>query len=86
MKMLEQQSAEVDYNAPHIPTIKTRRKHKQFIGKQSVSLDQLNAYYLTVILTDHLAYDYDTIVKQSNWAVDTRNACGNINLIKSLKT
>ena len=85
MEMLEQQGAEVDYNDPYIPAIKPRREYKQFIGKQSVPLDKLNAYDLTVILTDHSVYDYDTIVKQSNLVVDTRNACGNIKSDKIIK-
>lgn len=85
MEMLEQQGADVDYNDPYISAIKIRREHKQFIGKQSVSLDQLNAYDLTVILTDHSVYNYDTIVKQSNLVVDTRNACGNIKSNKIIK-
>ena len=85
MEMLEEQGAKVDYNDPYIPAIKSRREHKQFIGKQSVPLDKLNTYDLTVILTDHSVYDYDTIVKQSNLVVDTRNACGNIKSDKIIK-
>ena len=85
MEMLEQQGAEVDYNDPYIPAIKPRREHKQFIGKQSIPLDKLNTYDLTVILTDHSVYDYDTIVKQSNLVVDSRNACGNIKSDKIIK-
>ena len=78
MEMLKSQGAEVDYNDPYIPTIKPRRDYKQFVGKQSVSLEMLNSYDLTVILTDHSAYDYGNIVKKSNLVVDTRNAWGNI--------
>ena len=85
MEMLEEQGAEVDYNDPYIPVIKPRREYKQFIGKQSVPLDKLNTYDLTVILTDHSVYDYDTIVKRSNLVVDTRNACGNIKSDKIIK-
>jgi UDP-N-acetyl-D-glucosamine dehydrogenase len=85
MEMLEKQGAKVDYNDPYISAIKSRREHKQFIGKQSVSLDKLNTYDLIVILTDHSVYDYDTIVKQSNLVVDTRNACGNIKSDKIIK-
>jgi UDP-N-acetyl-D-glucosamine dehydrogenase len=85
MEMLEEQGAKVAYNDPYILTIKSRREHKQFIGKQSVPLDKLNTYDLTVILTDHSVYDYDTIVKQSNLVVDTRNACGNIKSDKIIK-
>jgi UDP-N-acetyl-D-glucosamine dehydrogenase len=85
MEMLEQKGAEVEYNDPYIPTIKPRREYKQFIGKQSISLEMLNSYDLTVILTDHSAYDYANIVKKSNLVVDTRNACGNIKSDKIIK-
>jgi UDP-N-acetyl-D-glucosamine dehydrogenase len=78
MEMLEQQGAEVDYNDPHIPTIKLRREYRQFFGKNSVTLDKLSSYDMVIILTDHTAYDYGDIVKNSRHVLDTRNACGNI--------
>ena len=49
MEMLEAQGAKTDYNDPYIPAIKPRREYKQFIGKKSVALEQLNSYDLTVI-------------------------------------
>jgi len=85
MEMLEEQGAEVDYNDPYIPTIKPRREYRQFIGKQSVDLDQLNSYDLAIILTDHSVYDYENIVKNAKQVVDTRNACGNIKSDKIIK-
>jgi UDP-N-acetyl-D-glucosamine dehydrogenase len=85
MEILEQKGAEVDYNDPYISTIKPRREYKQFIGKQSVPMEKLNTYDIVIILTDHSIYDYDTIVKQSNLIVDTRNACGHIKSKKIIK-
>jgi UDP-N-acetyl-D-glucosamine dehydrogenase len=85
MEMLEQQGAKVDYNDPYIPTIKSRREYKQFIGKQSVALEKLSSYDLTIILTDHSVYDFADIVKYSNQILDTRNACGNIKSDKIIK-
>jgi UDP-N-acetyl-D-glucosamine dehydrogenase len=85
MEMLEAQGAKTDYNDPYIPAIKPRREYKQFIGKKSVALEQLNCYDLTVILTDHSTYDYATIVNKSKLVVDTRNACGNIKSDKIIK-
>ena len=85
MEMLEQQGAKVDYNDPYIPIIKSRREYKQFIGKQSVALEKLSSYDLTVILTDHSVYDFVDIVKCSNQILDTRNACGNIKSDKIIK-
>ena len=85
MEMLEQQGAKVDYNDPYIPIIKSRREYKQFIGKQSVALEKLSSYDLTIILTDHSVYDFVDIVKCSNQILDTRNACGNIKSDKIIK-
>jgi UDP-N-acetyl-D-glucosamine dehydrogenase len=85
MRMLEQHGAEVDYNDPYIPRIKPRREYKQFIGKQSTSLEMLNSYDLTAILTDHSTYNYVAIVNESKLVVDTRNACGNIKSKKIFK-
>ena len=85
MEMLEQQGAKVDYNDPYIPIIKSRREYKQFIGKQSVALETLNSYDVTIILTDHSVYDFVDIVKCSNQILDTRNACGNIKSDKIIK-
>ena len=85
MEMLEKQGAKTDYNDPYIPIIKPRREYKQFIGKESVALEQLNFYDLTIILTDHSTYDYGYIVKNSKLVVDTRNACANIKSEKIIK-
>ena len=85
MEMLEEQGAKTDYNDPYIPAIKPRREYKQFIGKKSVDLEQLNSYDLTVILTDHSTYDYATIVNNSKLVVDTRNSCGHIKSDKIIK-
>ena len=83
--MLEQQGAQVDYNDPYIHVIKPRREYKQYIGKMSADLEKIKVYDLTVILTDHSAYDYESIVEKSKIVVDTRNACGKIKSAKIVK-
>lgn len=85
MELLTEGGAKVDYNDPYISTIKPRRQYKQFVGKNSVSLENMSQYDLTVILTDHTSYDYEAIVDQSKIVVDTRNACGNIKSHKIIK-
>jgi len=85
MELLSQKGAQVDYNDPYIPKIKPRREYGQFVGKESVSLDQINQYDITVVLTDHSVYDYNAIVEQSQVVVDTRNACGNVKSGKIIK-
>jgi UDP-N-acetyl-D-glucosamine dehydrogenase len=83
--LLQKQGAHVDYNDPFIPEIKQTREHEKLKGKKSVSLDNLQTYDLSAILTDHSSYDYESIVKNSNIVVDTRNACKDIKSNKIIK-
>ena len=85
MELLEEKGALTDYNDPYIPKIKPTRKYKQFAGKKSVPLEKIDQFDLTVILTDHTFYDFETIVNQSKVIVDTRNACGSIKSNKIFK-
>ena len=85
MELLTKKGAHVDYNDPYIPKIKPRREYTQFSGKESVAIDDINQYDITVVLTDHSAYDYVGIVERSKVVVDTRNACGEIKSIKIIK-
>ena len=85
MDILTKKGAEVDYNDPYIHKIKSRREHKQFVGKKSVSLEQINQYDITVVLTDHSTYDYEAIVERSQLIVDTRNSCGKFKSDKIIK-
>jgi len=85
MDLLVKSEAEVDYNDPFIPVVKSKREYPQYRDKMSVSLENLEQYDLTVILTDHSVYDYEEIVKKSNLVVDTRNACAGIQSHKIIK-
>ena len=85
MELLEEKDAVIDYNDPYIPKIKPTRKYKQFAGKKSIPLENINQYDCVVILTDHTSYDFKAIADQSKIIVDTRNACGNIKSNKVVK-
>jgi UDP-N-acetyl-D-glucosamine dehydrogenase len=85
MDLLSKNGATVDYNDPYIPQIMPVREYKQFVGKKSVPLENLNQYDLAIILTDHSSYNCEAIVEQSNIVVDTRNACGKIKSDKIIK-
>jgi UDP-N-acetyl-D-glucosamine dehydrogenase len=41
---------------------------------KNTPLDNLGQYDAVLIVTDHSAYDYASIVKEANLVVDTRNA------------
>jgi UDP-N-acetyl-D-glucosamine dehydrogenase len=85
MELLLQYGAEVEFNDPYIESIGVKREYPQFTGKQRVSLETIDQFDITVILTDHSDYDYESIVKQSRLVVDTRNACANIKSDKIIK-
>ena len=85
MELLEGYGAHVDFNDPYIPVLGPKREYGHFEGRKSVPLENINQYDMTLILTDHSAYDYETIVQNSNLVVDTRNACGRVRSDKIIK-
>jgi len=75
IRLLEDKGAQVSYQDPHVP--------KLALDGQKLSSVKLSAPYLrkmdcVVIATDHSAYDYRWIVKNSAVVVDTRNATRNV--------
>lgn len=85
MELLLQYGAEVEFHDPYIESIGIKREYPQFTGKKRVSLETIDQFDITVILTDHSDYDYEAIVEQSRLVVDTRNACANIKSDKIIK-
>ena len=85
MELLLQYGAEVEFHDPYIESIGIKREYPQFTGKKRVSLETIDQFDITIILTDHSDYDYEAIVEQSRLVVDTRNACANINSDKIIK-
>ncbi len=85
MELLEGYGAHVDFNDPFIPVLGSKRDYGHFEGRKSVPLDNIGDYDMTLILTDHSVYDYESIVEKSRLVVDTRNACGRIRSEKIVK-
>jgi UDP-N-acetyl-D-glucosamine dehydrogenase len=85
MEMLVNLGANVEFNDPYIPVVGPKRDYPHFVGKIGVSLDQIESFDMTVILTDHSQYNYEDIIKRSKIVVDTRNACGGIKSPKIIK-
>jgi UDP-N-acetyl-D-glucosamine dehydrogenase len=50
------------------------RGRKYALDMTSTPLDDLGTYDCVLIVTDHSAYDYARIVRESQLVVDTRNA------------
>jgi UDP-N-acetyl-D-glucosamine dehydrogenase len=75
IKLLENGGAEVSYNDPHVPSI---RMDDSVMKSVKLTEALLQSADCVVILTDHTAYDYDWIVKNSQLIMDTRNASRNV--------
>jgi UDP-N-acetyl-D-glucosamine dehydrogenase len=74
IEKLRHLGARVDYSDPHVPETTPVRKHD--LGMRSVALtpESLAAYDACVLVTDHKAFDYESIARHARLVVDTRNA------------
>lgn len=81
--LLQARGAKVDYNDPHIARTHKGREHDLKMKSVPVTPARLRSYDAVLISTDHTAYDYDMIVKNSRLVVDTRNATVNVRSGKS---
>jgi UDP-N-acetyl-D-glucosamine dehydrogenase len=73
--LLKQKGAKVAYNDPHVPFSAGHRDYPGLKMKSTkLSEAALKKYDAVIVATDHSAYDYDWIVKNSNLIIDTRNA------------
>jgi UDP-N-acetyl-D-glucosamine dehydrogenase len=71
--LLQQKGADVRYHDPYVPSF----RHDEFAMQSVTDLDsELKAADVVVIITNHRAYDYAAILRDSALIVDTRNALG----------
>jgi UDP-N-acetyl-D-glucosamine dehydrogenase len=71
IRLLKSRGAKVEYADPHVDEILvdgTRMKSAVISGRK------IKAYDCVVIVTDHSAFNYDMILRNSRSIVDTRNA------------
>ncbi len=75
ISLLQEKGAKVFYNDPHIPAPGPSREYPG-LSMRSVPLSagRLRSMDAVIIATDHSAYDFDKIVKNSRLVVDARNA------------
>ena len=72
IELLRKAGAVVSYNDPYFPFVGKGRKYN--LQMKCVPLDNLGQYDCVLILTDHSAFDYEYIVKESQLVLDSRNA------------
>lgn len=78
IELLRDHGAKVDYNDPHVPKTHKMREHDLRMKSVPLTAPSLKKYDAVLIATDHTAYDYDMIVKNSKLIIDTRNATANV--------
>ena len=64
--------ANVQYSDPFFPIIPRTRKYKFNLSSVELTASNINSFDLVLISTDHDAFDYDLILKESKVIVDTR--------------
>jgi len=75
MHLLEAKGAQVDYADPYVPEVHGR----EWPGRRDMAAVEIKRgtykhYDCVVIITDHKAFDYQTMVEEADLIVDTRNA------------
>jgi UDP-N-acetyl-D-glucosamine dehydrogenase len=71
IRLLRAKGTEVAYADPHVDEIEVNDVKMRSV---KASGPQLKRYHCVVIVTDHAAFNYDVIVRNSRSIVDTRNA------------
>ena len=84
IELLREKGAKVSYNDPYFPKVGRGRHYD--LNMTNTPLENLGQYDAVVIVTDHSAYDYPSIVAQSQLVVDTRNATKGINSAKIIRS
>jgi UDP-N-acetyl-D-glucosamine dehydrogenase len=76
MRLLIERGGQVSYSDPHVDTIRVDGTTMKGVP---LTARKLKFYDCVVVVTDHRAFDYGTIVRNSKAIVDTRNALKDFN-------
>jgi UDP-N-acetyl-D-glucosamine dehydrogenase len=79
MRLLKERGGRVDYSDPHVDRIEVGGSVMKGVPLTRAGI---RSYDCIVIVTDHAAFDYKTIVKNARAIVDTRNALKDFNSSK----
>lgn len=72
MEYLREDGARVDYSDPHVPAFPKMREHRFDLKSVRLTPETLRSFDCVVLITDHDAFDYDLILENSQFLVDTR--------------
>lgn len=81
MELLLKKGAEINYNDPHIPKLPAMRHYPHFhMTSQVLTPEYIQKQDCVLIVTDHSAYDWASIVEHAQMVVDTRNATRDVKM------
>ena len=71
--------ADLTYSDPHVPSLPSMRHYNlPAMASQTLTPEFLKSQDAVLIATDHTAFDYEQIVRESNLVIDTRNATASV--------
>jgi UDP-N-acetyl-D-glucosamine dehydrogenase len=76
LRLLDGQGAKIKFHDPYNPSL--RLEDGRVLRRTPLTPAALSAADMVVIVTDHAAYDYDTIVRHARVVFDTRNATAKV--------
>jgi UDP-N-acetyl-D-glucosamine dehydrogenase len=74
LERLRGRGATVSYSDPHVPSLPPMRHHALRMDSRPLTPEFLAAQDCVLIVTDHTAFDYQSVIDHSSLVVDTRNA------------
>jgi len=80
IRLLMARGAKVLYHDPKVSIIPETREYPELAGMKSIAWDpaRLSDFTAAIILTDHDAVDYQTLIREVPLVVDTRNVTASI--------
>jgi UDP-N-acetyl-D-glucosamine dehydrogenase len=77
VEKLEARGAHVEFHDPYIPVVPYDRDHPEYAGRKSIewTAERLKEFDTALVATDHDNVDYELLLENVPFVVDTRNAC-----------
>jgi UDP-N-acetyl-D-glucosamine dehydrogenase len=72
MELLLERKVQLDYHDPYVQQLHQSRNYDFQMSSVDLSAEKLMEYDLVLLVTDHDSFDYDLILQNSKYIVDTR--------------
>ena len=72
MELLLERKVQLDYHDPYVQQLHQSRDYDFQMSSVDLSAEKLMEYDLVLLVTDHDSFDYDLILQNSKYIVDTR--------------